>query len=409
MFVNLNLNVSCRKFRSFAILLMVYSTAIDMGGGLYIKYLSYLYGCFCLILTGFNVKRIRYFEFVLCLMGLAPIMSFFIGQLNDGAASLGVSNITPFIPAVIFLFLIDNTNIKLAINSFLHSILLMSLLTIALYAVFITIPSLIIPVSDFLNNKEMGMFGIKAVEASNLPGVYFKISLFYNFAFIIYLYNKQYFKACVVLLAIVLSFSKSSLFVVGFIVLLYIFSWIKIRNGFLVFSKFKIVFLAAITVLIIFFISLSKESLSDLYNYYYDSLVGKSDTVNVRLEHFKSLIILFKEHPLYLLFGQGVGTEFYTSGFNAYVNNIEIDHLNTIRKFGIIWFVLFTLFIFAESMSLFNKQGILRYIGVAFFVTYILVGTNPLLINPFFLMLFIVIYKLNQFNSRYDISLLSYV
>lgn len=398
-----NNKISFSKLRSYVALFMIYCTAIDMGGGLYIKYISYVIGTLCLFFTGFKVTKNTYFELLFCLLCIAPIMSLLIGILNNGDIALGVSNITSFIPCVLFLFLIDDTNIKIIIKGFLNSIFFISILTIIVYVIFIIFPSYIIPISEFLDSREIGMFGLKAIEQSSLPGVYFKISLFYNFAFIIYLYNKNFLKACIVLIAIILSFSKSSLFIAGIILIFYPISTVKSYNGKFILSKQKIIFLLLIPLLVLCLILLSQDKISDLYTYYYESLIGKSDTVNVRVEHFKSLILLFKEHPIYLIFGQGAGTEFYTSGFNEYVNNIEIDHFNTIRKFGILWSGIFFFFNLFIPLNLMCKCSILKYIGIAYILTFILVGTNPLLISPFFLMLFVSIYKLNYHCNKFII------
>ena len=79
------------------------------------------------------------------------------------------------------------------------------------------------------------------------------------------------------------------------------------------------------------------HELDVFYNYFVNALTGKSATTIVRIKHFESVIQLFSDNPRFIITGQGLGTRFYTSGFGRLADNIEIDHINTIRKFGFIW------------------------------------------------------------------------
>ena len=94
------------------------------------------------------------------------------------------------------------------------------------------------------------------------------------------------------------------------------------------------------------------ERLDVFFDYFINALTGKSETTIVRIQHFESIVKLFQDNPFYLIFGQGLGTTFYTTGFGYFTDNVEIDHINTIRKFGLVWSTLFYLFIFWEINSL---------------------------------------------------------
>ena len=131
------------------------------------------------------------------------------------------------------------------------------------------------------------------------------------------------------------------------------------------------------------------------FDYFINAFTGKSATATVRIKHFESVIALFEENPIYIITGQGIGTSFYTTGFGFVTDNIEIDHINTIRKFGFIWSTMFYSLIAWEIIKLYSSHIYEnKALGLAFISTFILVGTNPLLINPLFLMLTVIIYKI---------------
>jgi hypothetical protein len=72
---------------------------------------------------------------------------------------------------------------------------------------------------------------------------------------------------------------------------------------------------------------------------------------------------------------------------DASLSNIELDHLNAIRKFGLPWFFVFTASVLTLSSKLFRSSvpdG--RIIGLALLALFIAAGTNPVLLSPVFLM-----------------------
>jgi hypothetical protein len=130
---------------------------------------------------------------------------------------------------------------------------------------------------------------------------------------------------------------------------------------------------------------------SPMIRLFYEMKEGEGSTVQVRIGHLYSILELFSGNPLELLFGFGLGTEFYSEGVGQYVTNIELDHLNCIRKYGLIWsgaFFGIVLYTSIRSIKSYNKE--IRVLGICLISAFIVAGTNPVLISPIFFLIFFV-------------------
>jgi hypothetical protein len=124
-----------------------------------------------------------------------------------------------------------------------------------------------------------------------------------------------------------------------------------------------------------------------------DTAAGESETAQVRVGHYHSIMNLFARNPDYLLIGQGAGTSFFSSGESDYVRNIEMAHLDGIRKFGLPWFIGFSAVVFYSAWKLIRTgQTEERAFGYALISIYLAAGTNPVLISPLFLILMTLSY-----------------
>lgn len=207
-------------------------------------------------------------------------------------------------------------------------------------------------------------------------------------------YENKRILSLILFVGILLSFSRSATLCAILSFFLLKGKIFRIYGDKLLFNRSRVIILVALLLLVVCAIMYWVERLDVFFDYFINALTGKSETTIVRIQHFESIVKLFQDNPFYLIFGQGLGTTFYTTGFGYFTDNVEIDHINTIRKFGLVWSTLFYLFIFWEINSLgrsIKKDD--RVLGLAYLLTFILVGTNPLLINPLFLILTIIVYK----------------
>lgn len=111
------------------------------------------------------------------------------------------------------------------------------------------------------------------------------------------------------------------------------------------------------------------------------SETGEASNV-MKYGHLTSYADLFSTHPEYLLLGQGIGTSFYTIGFNAMTHITEWSYLELLRNYG--WASLLLLAVFLRPLVVLYRhrkdrftQGILiTYVAYLF-----IAGTNPLLLS----------------------------
>lgn len=93
------------------------------------------------------------------------------------------------------------------------------------------------------------------------------------------------------------------------------------------FNRSRVIILVALLLLVVCAIMYWVERLDVFFDYFINALTGKSETTIVRIQHFESIVKLFQDNPFYLIFGQGLGTTFYTTGFGYFTDNVEIDLL----------------------------------------------------------------------------------
>lgn len=121
---------------------------------------------------------------------------------------------------------------------------------------------------------------------------------------------------------------------------------------------------------------------------------------SIKYAHVGSYIDLFIEHPQYLLFGQGPGTEFYTEGFRAYVVRTEWTYLDLVRNYGIGSLMIMSVFIFPlwrlrKSLS----DNYVFGIYCTYIIYLFIAGTNPLLMSSTGMAVILAIYS---FMENYD-------
>jgi hypothetical protein len=193
------------------------------------------------------------------------------------------------------------------------------------------------------------------------------------------------------LAALVLAFSKAGLLLCLVFLILYVL--LEARPG---------IKIAALIFAIVTAYSVSTWSDVKVVAGYYDmvsnAVQGKAETTQIRIGHWNSFVDLVSEHPEYMIWGQGVGTSFYSEGRKQHVFNIELDHIDAIRQLGMLWFIAFSLLIAYIALRLVgSRKDNHRALGMSFISIYLAAGTNPVLITPLFMMLFATLYlKMKQ-------------
>ncbi len=124
--------------------------------------------------------------------------------------------------------------------------------------------------------------------------------------------------------------------------------------------------------------------------------------------HLLSYIDLFSKNPEILIWGQGLGSTFYSKGFNDYTSQTELTYFDLIRIWGIPVTLLILALILYPFFYLYNKRmdEKYKYAIIAYFSYLIIVGTNPLLISSTGLLVIITMYSFfNAFRVKPETKL----
>jgi hypothetical protein len=104
----------------------------------------------------------------------------------------------------------------------------------------------------------------------------------------------------------------------------------------------------------------------------------------MKVGHYDSYIKLFMEHPQYLVWGEGLGSQFYSSGNADFVTQTELTYIDLIRWFGIpLAIILILLLLYPIIYFYLNKKVSQnnRYLIVSYWGYLFIAGTNPLLVS----------------------------
>jgi len=374
------INSTYNKILTGILLFFFLANIFDFGGAIGIKYFSYIPIFLFFLFFNRRIGNKGDFLILFFLFLVFPFWFLIVGIINGADFLLAFSQITPFFAGFLFLLFSNLISPKKIINSLYFSVFILSLSIILLFFVFLLMPSLLYSsFFNFLLNPRMGYFGTRFLGELKIPIVYFRATLFLVPAYVFFLFQKQYTHALICCIAMILAFSKASILLALFFGGIFL---IKIRTSF--FSKL-------ILIIAPFFLLCSIKFFFPVWlDEIIHSITGESNTMQVRIIHFISYLDFLKDNPLLLISGQGAGSLFFTDAVGGLVSNIEIDHINSIRKFGLIWFAFFSFYVFFIAYSLIKKKVLLfNATGWALLSSFIASGTNPVLISPVFFILFV--------------------
>jgi hypothetical protein len=387
--------------------LLFVANIFDPLGALGLKYFAFLVAALSLFWT------LKYFDLTLraltvglVLFVIWPTWSLLFGAARGGDMSVGLTQVTPFIFAVVLALILPALDARLPLRTFYACLVLLAVVVITSFALIFFLPDNAISQTVFgyltsLQGKE-GSFGTQSFDGLDVPWIYFTSTLFLVPAFVYYLFVAKLFRAGIVLLALGLTFSKAGLTIaLVFGVAYSLFALFSRsakagRNG--TETPFRracrrflpIAVVGGVTLLILSSLPTFSEEIEDAWG-------GTSDTALVRIGHFHSVMHLFAEHPSYLIVGQGAGIAFFSLGESGYVQSFEIDHLNAIRKFGLPWLIGYSAIVFYSARKLLmTGQTEDRAFGFALISAYVAAGTNPVLLSS----LFVTMITLSYFVQR---------
>ena len=201
-------------------------------------------------------------------------------------------------------------------------------------------------------------------------GVYFKTGpfMFFSYIYSLYFYSQKKLRTFFILtnlFALLIAGSRTPTLIALFISIIYLYDRLKNNR---IFRYFVVLF----SILLLGFVTLKLAT-------------EKGETSNdIKYADFHSYIKEFSNGTT-LLFGDGLGSEFYSQGKSILVSFTEQTYMDIFRIYGIflgtilIFIVIYPIIIFIKSKYYNNKKLNRFVIGYALYM--ILAGTNPLLIS----------------------------
>lgn len=397
------------KFVAAAILAFLFTANIyDPSGAFRIKYVAFFVACLFSFWTLQYVDlSVREIAAGLFLFVAWPTWSLLYGAARGGILPIGLSQVTPFLFLWLLASLLPYFDKQTPLRIFYACIFSLAVFVIVSFGLVFLWPnsSMSGAVYDMLvslHGRE-GYFGTRSWGDVDVPIFYFGSTLFLVPTCVYYLFIGKMLRAGAVFLAIAVTWSKAGILIVLVFGVIY-FATSLVAHPFLRLTggapmKRQRFFRILAPVILLAVISSSiLISFPQFFDYVRYTVAGESETSLVRIEHYHSVLGLFARSPHYLLVGQGAGVPFFTSGESEYVNSIELDYLDAIRKFGLPWFLGFSLVVFLSAWRLIKTQHIeTRAFGFALISMYVAAGTNPVLLTPLFIMLM----TLSYFSQRF--------
>jgi hypothetical protein len=369
------------KYKTILNVICLTILILDSGGGLRLRNIAFL----IIIIFGlYGLYKFRSlnknFIYVFIIFSISLIPAVMISVFNSIPIFQIVNWILSFMMLPFFYFYVKGS--ELSHKCFVIAGGLFSIIVIVLFFGRLMNIGLVITANDYITSNSDGFFGNKNfLSGAILPNVYFQGTLSVIICGCLSLRKNNYVAFFIILIGLILAPSRF-----GFIVLILWAGFIFLRKSWVRLSYFPIIVL--VTYLVLQNLAFGEELFS--------VFTGESDSLDVRNGHLVSVFEIFKENPLYFLFGQGPGSIFFTTGTYSITDNIEISQLEYIRKYGILSFMVFCFLYFMPLFSRFKSDV---YIKGALVIYFVVSFSNPVLFS-IFSMLYLAFVYVEIFDNK---------
>jgi len=356
-----------------------------------------------LLKKSFDNAKIVVFKdilFVIVAFGIITFLGTIISLLQN--SDIDYEFVFGFIKSLsilILLFVIIDLDIH-AISYLNKYSILIPLFTFPIYLIVLFDFALLDQIFDFLvMQKKSVMLATRSYYGYNVIMVYFKTSplLVFPLAFFLnQLINgvekrKSFILSFIFFISLLISGTRANMISAVLITLYFLYILIKEKKNFI----YKIFFITGVLIL--------------GTNFYKNLAFDESESSSViKTEHFDSFISNLKDNPQYLIWGQGLGSKFYSKGVDDFTTQTELTYFDLIRFFGLPLSIIFMLLIiYPLTYYYFNNKisNENRYLLVAFIFYLFIAGTNPLLISSTGMLVLISMFsiiKKNNFINKYS-------
>jgi len=347
---------------------------VDIGGGFGLKYLVLSIFLFFAIvkLIEERFNRSHFFEASVCVFFSAAAL---LSVMRGNDISSAFSEVS-FVAFVSLLVVGNRVGADFLESNFLRVSLFAAIIVITTFSVIFIFPEVGVAATSFSAENRLGYIGVKAI-GGGVPNVYFRWSIWLLLGFSLSLFSKKYSLSMVIFAAAVMTLSIAVIGGAVLIILAYAVigggsKYVKVLR---IFSIPVLIFLGSLLAIYLF-PNMSAEVLSKFSE--------SSSSSSIKMGHIESILSLLANEPSYLIYGQGPGSSFYSTGAGSLVNDVEVSHFNLLRQFGVFGFALYFFYFFYVIAGLLRlgQQGYAWAVGLT--VMFIVAGTNPLLLSPIF-------------------------
>mgnify|MGYP001566512288 CR=1 FL=1 len=367
----MNYKIYKKIITSLTVVLIILSTILDSGGEKYIRNVAMI---MVFILAMLQLSRNFSYPGILSYLTLVSLLSVSIMRsIASGVEPVTmVAWILPILSIPIFVVFCRAANITA--KHFIASGALFGSVVILLFVGRLTGNPMLMELNELLTSGAAGFFNYKqAFFSDELPVVYFQGTLSLVFIGVLAWGYGRYFVFAIILIALVVAPSRFGVFSVCAFALFYtLLSKLSFRYDRFWLTIICVTAFAFITLL--FNNTMARDSSFWLE---FDSVRGG---------HLSSIIEVLNDDPSILLTGAGPGSQFFSSGFGALADNIEISQLELLRKYGIAFIVFVHLFLALLIRRLVTKKRNAEVF--ALLSHYVVSLSNPALLSiPFLLFL----------------------
>ena len=359
------------------------SNFLDNHGDFHLKQISVILMSL-LLLSGNHVLnrgelRIVFYAVILFFLNI-PVTGLFNGDIY---VSLRY-NLFLFV-IVCYVYSVKKINLKETVNNYMNILYFLGFFIILgnVFSLVYPIPKII----SFLRSFAMNYDEYEGIRTSGFlgPKIYFHFTLFLPSAFAYHVFSRRYFQALILLSAIVLSFSRGAIFTAFLILLI----WLLVSRKITLLSKlFILAFLLGLVYLVI------EDLTPRLFEHIFNSVgeLGEGTRRHQIVDIYRAVL----QQPVSLILGFGSGTPLFSTFLNEYVWNIEIAHLELVRKYGVFFGSILVLYPLNVVIKFWKKDWVLF---CSLLSLYIATLSNPIFTSPMFIFLFMIANRLSYGKS----------
>jgi len=358
----------------FTLKLLLIALLFDIGGSFGLKYAAM---AFALSVSVYKVlsrgvsQRLWPEALVIFYVLMAGLLS-----IAAGTPSGSVYNEISFLAFFLLIFLLYGIDPLDITRIFTGAAVLGALMVIVLFMLLLVAPELGGPVADLGHANRLGYLGYRP-GFDGLPNVYFRWSVWLVLGLALALASRSVLSVVLVGAAGILTTSTAIIVTLVFVLIGY-FIVIERRVQALLVLIMAGGVVAGVAGAGYFMFG------HEVAEFVLSKFLAESSSTSTKLGHIQSVFDELRVSWLVAIFGQGIGTSFYSVGVGEEVINIEVSHFNMLRQYGVVGtvvlmtYVAFVIFQVTRCGNL-GMAWALGLVGM-FFVA----ATNPLLLSPMF-------------------------